>query len=351
MAKKKAMDTKKLNILTSAGIEESAIWDFLADSDGNRKVVEELASQMESGEIGVEEVKKALNMPLNTDVVINDYPDAYEIDAAFTEDGYMSVEKCRDLFPDASESDLKRVVGITNALIGIQERQSGLVQRTAYLLWALEVTGAYKVIGYKTVTSYAKEVLGISSKGSVSDAINTYRRFGEISGIIDWEAETAGQIKPQYADFNFSTLMRMKKLTDDEIAEMGITPNMSRSQVVQTINETLAANAKAVKDSKEKQKMLDGSVEKEIESELQHEAEESSTVEQQSGEEQEAPSLVDLTITGGKYTYKRGDNFDEYIMLVTESLKEQVQKALDEYTGVDVFTVETLLFKDVMAGE
>lgn len=350
MSKKKtstAIETKKLDIIKAAGVEESVLWDFLAERDEHRTVVESLADKLENGEITAEELKAIFTKPGKHDVIVNDYPDAYEIDYAFGEDGRMSFEKCVDMFPNAVESELKRVVGITNALLDIQERQSGLVQRTAYLLWALETTGAHKAIGYKSVATYAKEVLGINSKGSVSDAISTFQRFGDKSAAIDWEAETAGKIKSEYEGFNFSTLMRMKKLTDDEIAEMGITPDMSRSQVVQTINETLAANAKKLKEDKEKQKMLDGSVEDEIEKEIK---EESSTVEPNTGGDAET-EISDMRVALFSLPYTRGQNLDDYINTMSRILREHMQAALDNHTDSETFLFDVTLLKDVRADE
>lgn len=294
-----------------------------------------------------EDVRSMFIKPEAQAIIVNDYPDAYDIDHAFGEDGRMSFEKCLDIFPSATESELKKVVGITNALLDIQERQSGLVQRTAYLLWALDTTGAHKAIGYKSVATYAKEVLGINSKGSVSDAIATFQRFGDKSASIDWEAETAGKIKDEYSGFNFSTLMRMKKLTDDEIAEMGITPDMSRSQVVQTINDTLSASAKKLKEEKEKKKMLDGSVEDEIEKEIE---EESSTVEPNKGDNAEIEKS-DLELSAFSLAYERGQNLDDYINEMSRIIRENIQAALDEYTDSEIFSFDVTLLKDIRADE
>lgn len=341
MAKKKTIGARNMDMLTSWGFDRQLI-ERAVDEGYANAIMETLEADL-TDEEKIEHLQwLKIDTDESTDVVVNDYPDADEIDAAFNEEGLLSLEKCRDMFIDASEKDLARIVGVTNQLLEIQKRSEGLVQRTAYLLWIVDSTQAYKTIGYKNTASYAKEVLGINSKGSVSDAINTYARFGE-TGVIDWEAETSGRIKQEYGDFNFSTLMRMKKLSDSEIQAIGITPDMSRSQVVKAINEAIDSNTKRIKEAKEKEKLVDGSVEDEIEKELEQEKDEGSAVEP----EHENVELSDNVFAELKLTYRRGDDFKWHVSEIAEQIAKAMQEALDSRQDVNVLTVYSQVLTNV----
>lgn len=277
-------------------------------------------------------------------------PAPWSIDQMFNEDGRLDFAKLKDKFTSASEAELTRIVGLTNAVLDLQDRHEGLVQRNAYLLWAIDSCKGYQCLGYKNIATYAKEVLGINSKGSVSDAISTYQRFGETTGIIDWEAETAGQIRDKYRGFNFSTLMRMKKLSDDEIDAMGIVPSMSRSQVIQCINAGIDNHKQLEKKESEDKKAKDGSIEKEIDKELEKEKGQeqesgstSRTDEQLAGEQElEKEELHPCDMY--KITYRNGDNMDDFITWVAGSIRQKLEKAI---SGCGCVTLETNFFQNI----
>lgn len=119
-----------------------------------------------------------------------------------------------------------------------QERAEGLAQTIAGQLYIVSVKKLYEIEDYKTVHEWAMETFDIA-KGTVSDSINTFERFGD---------GTTGNLLPQWAEYSFSTLMRMKGLTDEQIEKANITPTLSRSQVIDAI--------KGLKALEEKEKDL-----------------------------------------------------------------------------------------------
>ena len=106
-----------------------------------------------------------------------------------------------------------------------QEKAEGLAERIAGQLYIVSQKKLYQLDDYKTVHDWAMAQHDIA-KGTVSDSINTFARFGD--GVT-------GLIKEEYQQFTFSTLMKMKSLTDDQIELAGINPTMSRAQVMEAI--------------------------------------------------------------------------------------------------------------------
>lgn len=110
--------------------------------------------------------------------------------------------------------------------IEVAQRQSeGLAETIACNLFIINKKELYKLEDYDTIHKFAMEKFGIS-KGTVSDSINTFERFGD--GVT-------GRLQDKYSKCNFSTLMKLKKFTDEEIETMGVTPEMPRSQVLKEI--------------------------------------------------------------------------------------------------------------------
>lgn len=110
--------------------------------------------------------------------------------------------------------------------IEVAQRQSeGLAETIAGNLYIINKKELYKLEDYDTIHKFAMEKFDIS-KGTVSDSINTFERFGD--GVT-------GRVQDKYSKYNFSTLMKLKKFSDKEIETMGVTPEMSRSQVLKAI--------------------------------------------------------------------------------------------------------------------
>lgn len=280
--------------------------------------------------------------------------------AIITEDGFYSFEKAKDLLPDFSEAELYNAITITNEILNVQASHNNLIQRNAYLLWAVESTKAYRIFGYKNTATYAKNVLGIMSKGSVSDAISTYQRFGETTGVIDAKNPDAGQLREKYRDFNFSTLMKMKKLTDDQIEAIGINPQMSRREVVEAIQTALDADYKAHKkeleDKKAKEAQADADTTPENSSTDEH-TEETGTPDaapesSPADEESEDAELSDnryqtiaLELNSNETKADRKKHVKDYM----EAILAHVEKALEECT--DDIVLETTIFVNTKLDE
>lgn len=110
--------------------------------------------------------------------------------------------------------------------IEVAQRQSeGLAETIAGNLYIINKKELYKLEDYDTIHKFAMEKFDIS-KGTVSDSINTFERFGD--GVT-------GRVQDKYSKYNFSTLMKLKKFSDEEIETMGVTPEMPRSQVLKAI--------------------------------------------------------------------------------------------------------------------
>lgn len=124
-----------------------------------------------------------------------------------------------------SNDEHKMFFNLKNDICFAQRDAEGIAQRIAKDLWLIREKELYLIDDFKSITDYAVSVHGIS-KGTASDAINTYARFHD---------PDTKEIAARYSDYTFSTLMVMKKLTDEEIEASGIKPTMSRAKVQEAI--------------------------------------------------------------------------------------------------------------------
>lgn len=124
-----------------------------------------------------------------------------------------------------SQLDIETYAQANLIISDSQAKAEGLAERIAGQLYIVAQKKLYELDDYKTVHDWAMAQHDIA-KGTVSDSINTFARFGD--GVT-------GLIKEEYQQFTFSTLMKMKNLTDEQIELAGINPTMSRSQVVDAI--------------------------------------------------------------------------------------------------------------------
>lgn len=150
-----------------------------------------------------------------------------------------------------SEASKKLYVGVVNAIEDIEVKKEGLASRLAGLLYMMDKKQLYKVGGFKNTAEYAKVMHGLTSKGTVSDAITTFDRFGDKSTITDPEDPNFGQISEKYRNFAFSSLTAMKKLSDKAIEDMGITEGMTRKDIRKLIDGALSLVDKQEKEQKE----------------------------------------------------------------------------------------------------
>ena len=94
----------------------------------------------------------------------------------------------------------------------------------------------HRVEGYKNAREYIAEKHGLNiSKGQLSDAVNTFKKFGNMD---------TGYLNDEWLPYTFSQLKLMRKLTDEELAE--VTPATSCRELQNIIN-----NGKAIEEKTE----------------------------------------------------------------------------------------------------
>lgn len=137
-----------------------------------------------------------------------------------------------------STADVDRLALAVSTITDCQNRAEGIAQTIASELFVVSSKKLYELDDCKSVAEWAGNRFGIS-KGTVSDAITTFQRFGD---------GTTGKLLEKWEGYNYSTLMKMKKLSDEQIEAAGIMPTMSRKQVMEAIE--------ALKVLEDKQKEL-----------------------------------------------------------------------------------------------
>lgn len=118
-----------------------------------------------------------------------------------------------------SQDELRLLENAKNTIFEAQRASEGLAEKIASQLYIIYRKELYIAEGESNMGTYAQKMFGIS-KGTCSDSINTIERFG-VQGVL----------QDKYREYKFSTLMAMKKFTDEQIERAGINPTMSREQV------------------------------------------------------------------------------------------------------------------------
>lgn len=91
----------------------------------------------------------------------------------------------------------------------------------AKLLYTVKNEKLYLVGGFENVSEYAREVHDFA-KSTTSEAINIYARFAD---------KETGEILPEYTNYAWRALKMLKGFTDEEIADMGATPEMPSTKL------------------------------------------------------------------------------------------------------------------------
>lgn len=139
--------------------------------------------------------------------------------------------------PELSVFSTQDMVKLQECSLKIKEAQGkaeGLAETIAANLYIIQHNKLYEIDDYTNIYDFAKERFDIS-RGTVSDAIGVFERFGN---------KETYEIHHKYSEYNFSTLMRMKKLSDEEIEKAGINPTLSRKEVIAAIEVLKDATAK-----------------------------------------------------------------------------------------------------------
>lgn len=118
-----------------------------------------------------------------------------------------------------SKDELILLEKAKNTIYEAQRASEGLAEKIASQLYIIYKKELYIAEGESNMGSYAQKMFGIS-KGTCSDSINTIERFG-VQGVL----------QDKYREYKFSTLMAMKRFTDEQIERAEINPTMTREQV------------------------------------------------------------------------------------------------------------------------
>lgn len=98
----------------------------------------------------------------------------------------------------------------------------------------------HRVEGYANAREYILEKHGMSiSKGQLSDAVNTFKRFGDME---------TGYLKDEWLPYTFSQLKLMRKLTDKEIED--VKPSTTCREIQDIINKG-KPNSKTIEEKTE----------------------------------------------------------------------------------------------------
>lgn len=117
---------------------------------------------------------------------------------------------------------------LQNCIMNIDKAQlqsEGLAETIAYNLCIVNDRKLYQLEDAKSITEWATNRFNIS-KGTVSDAIATFKRFGSME---------SGRIDDKYNAYTFSSLIRLKKYSDEDLEDAAINPSMSRGQMLNAL--------------------------------------------------------------------------------------------------------------------
>lgn len=136
-----------------------------------------------------------------------------------------------------TENDKAKYAELTDTIRTCQTSADGLARTVAGALSEIKKRELFMLEGYKNIYEYANTVHGIS-RGTTSDAINTFDRF-----------QKDGAIDSKYAGFAWRSLIMLKNYTDEEILEMGITVEMNSTQIKKVLEARKEAD-KAIEEKK-----------------------------------------------------------------------------------------------------
>lgn len=126
-----------------------------------------------------------------------------------------------------SNEELEALSFHKKAVFTIMAEADGLAATQAYHLHYIAKNKLFEAetkedgSKFKGMGDYGEYTFGIS-KGTVSDTVNTFERFGNTE---------LKMIDPKYRDFPFSNLMVLKKLSDKEIDAASILPTDSKATI------------------------------------------------------------------------------------------------------------------------
>ena len=107
----------------------------------------------------------------------------------------------------------------------------------------------HRTAGYKTARDYIADRHGMNiSKAQLSDAVNTFKKFGDME---------TGYLKDEWTPFTFSQLKLMRRLTDEEIEK--VTPDTSVRKIQEMINSSKAIEESSTDESSTEESSIEES--------------------------------------------------------------------------------------------
>lgn len=127
-----------------------------------------------------------------------------------------------------SNGDIAAYSQLTTEIRTAQNQADGLAKTIAGALYVMQAKKLYEIESYKNIYEYAEMVHGIS-RGTCSDAINVFKRFGD--------KDNKRAILPEYANYAWRTLIMIKNLDDKTIGNLRITPELSSTEVKRRVQD------------------------------------------------------------------------------------------------------------------
>lgn len=156
---------------------------------------------------------------------------------------------------------------------------------------------ALKELGYKNQNDLGKKLFGLSA-GVTSERINVFNRFRDKSGAF--------ALDPAFSGFKYSGLVKMKDLSDEEIAGLGLT---FESRAID-----IATKVKELQDKKDEEKK-----------------QEENSGEENSGEENTGEENKTETTSESSDSEQNEDVSRETVEINFSELNASLQQALSKY--------------------
>lgn len=131
-------------------------------------------------------------------------------------------------------AEYERLEQAKRIIVECQNKSEGIAEQISKQLYLVNKDKLYKMDNYNSMGLWANEMFGIS-QGTCSDAIAVFKRF---------KNDEVDEIDSRYRDYAFSSLITLKKLSDEEINKLEINPYMTRKEIKIIIKNYLEGNKK-----------------------------------------------------------------------------------------------------------
>lgn len=202
-----------------------------------------------------------------------------------------------------NNAEYERLEQAKRIIMECQNKSEGIAEQISKQLYLVHKDKLYKMDNYNSMGLWANEMFGIS-QGTCSDAIAVFKRFK--NDVVD-------EIDSRYRDYTFSSLITLKKLSDEEIKKLEINPDMSRKKIKIIIKNYLEEKKKIKNAGK-------------VSEELPTSKEQTAALEQVAAEEQTTGNDIS-PITIDMSTYHNGVTFNMEMFLA--DVKEQALLCLN----------------------